>query len=244
MSLTSIVHYGTNEQRFIGHCLSALTRVSTHVIATYSDKFFDGAPERLDLIEETKSNFKTVNFVGFKWRDGSPKYWHQTSRLEGFKAMSADDDLTMFVDADEILDVDRFLAWLPTMDFDAGMMAAYWYFREAKFRATTWEQPVLLVKTNILRKKMFVGQQERPGIFSNTDCSKREMVTGLDGLPMFHHYSWVRSKEEMLRKVTTWGHRRRKNWVPLVEKEFSHPFDGTDFVHGYKYAEVEPFVNL
>jgi hypothetical protein len=56
---------------------------------------------------------------------------------------------------------------------------------------------------------------------------------------MCNHYSWVRTKEEMLRKVTSWAHSNDTNWTALVEEEFSREFNGTDFVHGYQYDILE-----
>jgi hypothetical protein len=50
-----------------------------------------------------------------------------------------------------------------------------------------------------------------------------------------HHYSWVRTKEEMLRKVKAWGHTNDKDWNTLIEEEFSREFNGKDFVHGYNF---------
>jgi hypothetical protein len=55
---------------------------------------------------------------------------------------------------------------------------------------------------------------------------------------MFHHFSWVRTKEEMLTKVRSWAHRNDCNWTDLVEQEFTHEFTGRDFVHGYSYRTV------
>jgi hypothetical protein len=39
----------------------------------------------------------------------------------------------------------------------------------------------------------------------------------------------------MLKKVSTWAHKTDKNWNALIEEEFSREFNGTDFVHNYKY---------
>ena len=66
----------------------------------------------------------------------------------------------------------------------------------------------------------------------------------VDGKPMIHHFSWVRTKEEMLKKVHNWGHKNDTNWIDLVEEEFSRPFSGTDFIHKYQYNIVENKFNL
>ena len=59
-------------------------------------------------------------------------------------------------------------------------------------------------------------------------------AAGLDGQPLVHHYSWVRTKAGMLQKVRAWGHNADSgvDWAAKVEEEFSHPFTGRDFVHG------------
>ena len=69
-------------------------------------------------------------------------------------------------------------------------------------------------------------------------------MTTYNGLPMLHHYSWVRTKEQMLKKVRTWWHNKDRNWEKSVEEEFSRPFSGKDFVHGYEYKTVENKFNL
>jgi hypothetical protein len=48
----------------------------------------------------------------------------------------------------------------------------------------------------------------------------------------------------MLKKVRSWGHKEDRNWEDLVEKEFSQEFSGKDFVHGYEFTKVAPFVDL
>jgi hypothetical protein len=86
---------------------------------------------------------------------------------------------------------------------------------------------------------------ERWGIVSSL-LPNAVLVYSTDGTPMIHHYSWVRTKEEMLQKVKSWGHRDDTDWQNLVEKEFSHNFTGTDFVpgHNYEYEVIEPLHDI
>jgi hypothetical protein len=44
----------------------------------------------------------------------------------------------------------------------------------------------------------------------------------------------------MLKKVSGWGHKGDKDWAALVKEEFSRPFNGTDFVHGYQWDTITP----
>lgn len=59
-----------------------------------------------------------------------------------------------------------------------------------------------------------------------------------------NHFSWVRSKQEMLLKVKNWGHNNDRDWLSLIEEEFSRDFNGIDFVHGYSYTLVDNTFNL
>jgi hypothetical protein len=60
-----------------------------------------------------------------------------------------------------------------------------------------------------------------------------------DNQIIMHHFSWVRTKEQMLKKVESWAHKGDKHWVSLIEEEFKYSFRGRDFVHNYKFIEVE-----
>jgi hypothetical protein len=60
-----------------------------------------------------------------------------------------------------------------------------------------------------------------------------------NNIPMIHHYSWVRTKEQMLQKVKAWGHNADKDWVSLIEEEFSRPFNGKCFVNNYSYEVLD-----
>jgi hypothetical protein len=56
--------------------------------------------------------------------------------------------------------------------------------------------------------------------------------------------SWVRTKEQMLKKVNSWAHKSDKHWVSLIEQEFEYSFKGRDFVHNYQYNEVSNIFNI
>jgi hypothetical protein len=68
--------------------------------------------------------------------------------------------------------------------------------------------------------------------------------------PLVHHYSWVRTREQMLRKVRAWGHNRDRDWEKLVAEHFARPESERigprfrDFIHGYSYETVTPYIAL
>ena len=70
------------------------------------------------------------------------------------------------------------------------------------------------------------------------NVKKTRNVKGINGKPMIHHYSWVRTKDEMLKKVLTWGHNKDRDWVKLIEEEFTRPFNGKCFVNNYEFKVI------
>jgi hypothetical protein len=144
------------------------------------------------------------------------------------------------------VDSDRFAEILDKSDFakyDYLCFANYWYFREPKFRARHIQNSTYMVKRELINQNLIFHHKNRAN-FTRLPNSLDGVVRGFDGEPMIHHYSWVRTKEEMLRKVRSWGHSKVKNWTALVEKEFSREFNGTDFIYGYQYDVVEPYIDL
>jgi hypothetical protein len=242
--LTTIVSYCTNEYRFIRACVASVAPFSRQVIVPVADHFFDGTPEDQALLERTKRENPEASFVSYPWIPGrKPRYWHNYSRAVGTQHLADDVEWVLFLDADEIVDTRPFVEFastLTTSSADAYTLANYWYFREPTYRATTLEESVVLVRRPLVDQIDLKAKRER-GQFVGATTPRR--VTWR-GQPMVHHYSWVRTKAEMLRKVRSWGHRDKKDWVTLVEEEFSRPFNGRCFVHNYQFDVVEDFLRL
>jgi hypothetical protein len=165
----------------------------------------------------------------------------------GYNFLKKSIDRVLFLDVDEIVDGDRFRKFLEEkkyLKFDALRFSNYWYFRDASLQAKNQEDSVVFVKRKKIKYKSLLDSTERDAIFDSISGKKKRHVLGLDGTPMIHHYSWVRTKDQMLKKVGSWGHKNDKDWAVLVEEEFSHKTSKKDFVHGYELIEVEPFVSI
>lgn len=257
-SIAAVVNFCTNESRFLAACLEQVSLFAEQVIVPVCDHFFDGNPENRPLLEEIYASFPNIQFIEYPyvprripkrmWKGIEPvHFWHSFSRLIGARALKEEIEMVLFLDADEVPDGNRFIEWLECSCYTTHTvqkMANYWYFREPRYQAEQWEDSIVLAQRKSLAPQMLLKTEERDAIYESLPGPKRRMVVGLDGLPMFHHYSWVRTEEEMLKKVRSWGHQGDRDWEPLVKKEFSGPFQGVDFIHHYRYKTVDPLFSI
>lgn len=143
----------------------------------------------------------------------------------------------------------------------------YYYFRDINYRSKVLSGVGLLIKKDYIISDLFYTHNERwfyryvlDSIYIKNNLSKPKIKTqcsfensetktklvNINGIQqikplgevMFHHYSWVRNKEEMLIKVNSWGHKNDKNWRELINEEFSREFNGKCFVHGWEYEKI------
>lgn len=248
----TIINYCSTDNRFIRRNIEECLKFSDKIVIPVCDHFFDGTPENRTLIEECVAIFADnpkVSFIEYNWDSTkNAKFHHNMSRWIGLQFVES--EYVLFLDADEVLDgdvVNQYLQSGEYKNYDAMSFRCYWYFREPIYRAIPTEMAGVIYKRSVCSETMIFHQQER--------WAYRDYRTYLDikedivynNIVMCHHYSWVRSKEEMLKKVSTWAHSTdtprgdgtTKNWIELVENEFSGPFKGRDFVHNYSFQTVE-----
>ena len=235
MKISTVINYCSNEERFIDDCINSVLEFSTDVVVVVSDHFFDGSSENLDTIQQNQNKNPKAKFLVYEWEEGKPaRYWHNYSRLIAAQHIQSNCDWILYLDTDEIVDTTlfkKFIKQIPLKpDINSYKLANYWYFREPYYRADQMEDSVVLVRsayaTNINLNDDY--REREQFVYPNTPRR-----TKVDNTPMIHHYSWERSKEEMLNKVRTWGHNKDKDWASLVEEEFSRPFNGTSFVNSH-----------
>jgi hypothetical protein len=246
MKLATVINFCTNELPFLRCCVENALQVSQQVIVSVCERFFDGTPENGERLRHACMSNPECEFLLFAFdsernfytRHGV-RYWHNWGRLLGYFHLHSEIEAVLFLDSDEILDVEAFksVSW---EGLDAARLANYWYFREPIYRAKTLEDSPLFVKRNQFSPEKIMDSEERAGTYARIEGNKQRYLLSKEGYPLIHHYSWVRSKEAMLRKVRSWGHREERPWEKLVEEEFSRPFSGKDFVHGYEFEKVPP----
>ena len=254
--IATIINFCTNEARFLSACIEECSHFSRQIIIPVCDHFFDGDMENRALLEQIYAAFPNCLFIEYPFIPRKiPKrifrkidpvhFWHSASRALAKEFLDEEISQVLFLDADEIPEGKKFLEWLEisgSSQYTVQRLRAYWYFREPRYRANRLETTPLIVQRRSLERSILLHEEERDAIEALLPGPKRRFVSGLDGEPMFHHFSWVRTKEEMLRKVSSWGHCHDRDWKTLVEQEFSRPFNGTDFIHGYEFQECQaPF---
>jgi len=153
--------------------------------------------------------------------------WHSTSRYIARFFVREEIDWIFFLDADEIVEGGRFCEWLQnwTAEERAVWFSAYTYGLQAHERRKEVQMTGLLIHKEALTPHRLLNPQERCGIFLDVLGRKRMQVVGLNGEPMIHHYSWVRSAEEQLCKARTWSKKEQQNWPQWLEEQKALVFD-------------------
>ena len=235
--ISTIISYCTNDFRFIGRGVAEAKKFSSEIVIPVCDHFFDGSPERVDLLEETYRRHPDCKFIEFAYnperiyspyhhpdKDDWAIFWAATARYIGYHFADPSNEYVLFLDSDEIADGNRFLEWLETenyREYDAVRHGAYLYALSADYRSRKAANTTLFVKRSTLGPLTLINDLERLGCFLSHPGTKIDKELGLDGKPLFHHYSWVRTKPECLRKTGTWGHRNDADWNALVEETFA-----------------------
>jgi hypothetical protein len=251
--ISTILQYSTNEFNFLEANLQQCSKFSDEIIIPICNQFFSGESEDLSLIKKTKEIVKKYNkayIIFYNW-EGDKKhncYYHNLSRKIGTD--NAKNEWLLFLDADEIPS-DEFNDWFQTVSHldQAWWFSCYWYFREPIYQAVCNEGAGLLIPKKYCNWDL-ENKLERAQLFQKLYDTNKLSVSGihetlsLSGNKLIHHYSWVRNKNQMLKKVKNWAHNKDKNWNSLIEQEFSHAFGGTDFVHNYNYITVDNYFNI
>lgn len=260
-SIGTVISYCTNDFRFIGKCIEEARKFSKQIVIPVCDHFFDGTPENRSLLRHTYESHPDCQFVEFaylpdrlysRYHTVAPEdpdwaiFWAATTRYVGVHYLDPSIEHVFFLDSDEIVEGERFLAWVNAgnhLSYDAQRLAAYFYALTPTLRAKQVVNLPLLVKKKTLAPLTLLNELERIGAYLTHPGPKRERVVGLEGLPLVHHYSWVRTKEECLWKTKTWSHRNDENWPVLIEEAFSGKTERL-FGTTHEFEEIsQPYFN-
>lgn len=255
-NLAIVINYCSNDAIFIDAMLRECEKIGAGkvIVVVGTHYYVSMEPENMEHVQDIASKYPWVQFVLYNVYQlteiqnplvhRKSAYWHNIARVHGARQVDPDIEWILFLDADEIPEGDRFREWYTTQRRQQKIykLANYWYFLEPEIQSTTWEDSVMLVPRAACCYSVLMNDLERDGIpILSGLTQERDVVSNVTKLPMFHHFSWVRTKEAMLTKVINWGHKDDTNWNEKVQNLFEKPFDvakDVDFVHGYKYIRV------
>ena len=238
-------------------------RQHARAIISIGSRLYTGDPEDEGHILGLRHKFNRIEFVRYNVNClDDPIALHNAARIKGVehattlqthkncgrRAPGGDSGFwVLFLDGDELMEADAFAEWFVSKEgrFDlVSKLANYWYFMHPTLVSKVFEDSVLLAHSSTLTPKALTHPRERDGIVSCAGRNGPRNVLGINGRPMFHHYSWVRSDEkELLRKVSNWGHKNDKPWDNLIRmytqdiKERGI-WPQRDFVHGYELVRI------
>jgi len=193
--------------------------------------------EAESTLDDLAQKFSNVRIVRINWKPNNSQFWICEMRMIGF-AKSRNPWL-LSIDSDEVLrDPQAFKEWFETVEggsVKSFKLSNYWYFMSKKRRANVIEDSVTLTHRSIITMPMFRQLNIDRGAMHLPNDPRQ--VRDLKGNVFFDHFSWVRKPENLRRKVLSWGHKKDRDWVPLVEKALSEdPLSTEDFVHKYSYT--------
>jgi hypothetical protein len=221
-----VVSFCTNDKEFFDPCIREVQSFAKEVVVSYGNLFFDGTPEDIAYIEYLKTQYPQVVFKQFVVDPKKPaRFNHDMQRAEGYQYITDACEHVMFIDIDEIVEANKFVVWwnAQTIFPEAMRFATYYYMISPALQANIIDCAAIVIAKKAIDAKgpgfLMTTKSERDGILKAFP-DYVEFINALDNNPMFHHYSLVRTKEEMLKKVTTWGHNKDKSWDPLVRAFF------------------------
>lgn len=262
-----VINYCSNDHIFIDALLQQCSMLEPgQIVVSIGDHLYDMTPEDMDHITELASQYPNVQFTVYDVKPMSDEriplqrkgaYWHNIARIAGCKKLNPDIEWVLLLDADEIPDAHAFSQWYAQLESNQYIykLANYWYFLKPTYQATSWEDSIMLLPRAACCYVILMNSLERDGIpdMCQLTCV-RDVVHHASKLPMFHHYSWVRSKSGLLQKVKSWGHKHDDDWLQKIENTYTTTENGDnisfncendlDFVHGYQYKEVANIFNI
>jgi len=248
--LSIIINYCSKDKAFIYINIEQCLNITYNIVISCGNKFFNGDDEDLEHLNSIQKKYPLIKVLIFDvnldeynpLKDRKNAYFPNKARLLGYREAKKlyDTNWYLFIDVDEIPDSDIFLKNIKRFD-DPNItykLYTYTYFREPIYVRNVMENLILLCHKNNINTKSLMHDMERS--FYNEVIIDKTIVENknhkiIDILDedthnaIFHHFSWVRSKENMIKKVKSWSHKDDKNWIELIEEEFTHDFQFKDF---------------
>src|ERR1700748_1145556 len=252
-SITTIINMCSGDRNFIIEHIEAIKDISDEIRIPYSTHLYSGLPddmEKMQLVKNACSKYN-IKFIEFGEVKTSP-LGQNTARWIGSQDLKT--DYVLYMDADELFEKEKINNWINNFnynDYDAINFQIHFYSMNSKHRACLNEEETkhyignrdggtlfargekagMLVKTNLITYQRImhgVASERWSFIADPTVNTKLEHVLALDGSIMLHHYAYVRSKDEMKRKILGSFHINDKpwtKWTELIDDNFDPNFN-------------------
>lgn len=250
--LSIIINYCSKDKAFIYTNIEQCLNITYNIVISCGNKFFNGDDEDLEHLYSIQKKYPLIKVLIFDvnldeynpLKDRKNAYFHNKARLLGYREAKKlyDTNWYLFIDADEIPDSEIFLKNIERFD-DPNItykLFTYTYFREPIYVSNFKEALILLCHKNNITNKSIMHPMERsfytPEKYFNNSLidNLNHKIINVDDIntknPIFHHYSWVRSKEKMIEKIKGWAHQYDRDWIKIIEEEFSRDFNFRDFL--------------
>ncbi len=260
-----IINASSTEAPFLHALLTEASHITHDIVVSCGDYLYNGTAEDMSYIILLKSQFPHVKFVTYHVDFNVSKdemtgvvtrpnaYWHNLARWTAIQNIDPMSEWVFVIDADEIPEAQKLKEWLETTHIPqlintAYKMACYWYFKDPCYQSKTLEDSILLIHRKHLNQGTLFNDYERDDILRVSGVQvQRQVLAPWDGTPMFHHFSWVRTRQGLYQKVSSWAHVNDifKNVNPqeLVNYIF-HDDNVNDVVHKYQYVKVPNIFNI
>jgi hypothetical protein len=260
MPVSVVISYCSKEHFFLEPILEQCSKFSDDIVVSFGSHLYNGTPEDISYIHEVAPKFQHVKFVqylvspdnfnGMGVHKRQQAYWHNMARWNGVMHLQYH-DWVLLLDADEIPEGEKFKNWFSSVEGTPILnnkttfkIANYWYFKDPTNRALVLEDSVLLIHAKYLSKYNIFGDYERDYTIQQSGTRLIRQTRGIKGEVMFHHFSWVRSREGLEHKIRHWGHADEYNNPEHVINEIFKNDNVNDIIHHYNYEKVPNHFNI
>ena len=217
---TAVCIVAYNEENYIKKAIKQFSGLVDKVLVMLSQVPWGGVPEEPDRTYDIAESLGAEVITGF-WKTEADQRNEGQQRLKDY-------DWILIVDVDEFYakeDIKKLLKFLETAKAQAyGItnLEVYWKTPQCVIRPQSRGGLIIAVKSGI------------------RFLDKRNVGSGWEWLPKditLHHWSYVRTDEEMLKKITTFEHRDeivlnwyQEKWLGWTsEMENLHPVNPVEF---------------
>lgn len=246
MEISAVIPFCSYDAKFFKTCIDNLLACGIECIVVAYDHLHMGEKENEEILNECKSLYKgdpRFKFIQLEWHEGkSSLYWEAFARYMGMQKSAPDSTHILYIDIDEIVDKIKFKEWLDKETYKKYMgikIRCYMYSMDAAYRLKGVHYNTIICK-KWYAERLGLKIEARLQFFNNRNkISRWTAKLGINPFfyiykkePFIHHYTSVRTEENMIRKVTNWSHHAdRSDWVELVKntKIIGNKINGMEF---------------